>query len=398
MSPVDSKTDSKPDSKLDSALRPGFEGVVFTETRISHVDGLAGRLTLAGYAVEELAPKATFEEATLLLWTGRRPSPAELESFRAELAARRVLPAMTLECLRQAAVQRLPAMDVLRLAADSLALQPVRPAAEWPDFEPRAFDLLAQMPLVVAAYHHLLAGHEPLSLPSGDWGIAASLLYLISGEIPSPARVRALETYLVTVCDHGTNASTLAARVIVSTRSDLLSAVVGAIGALKGPLHGGAPGPALEMVFDIGQAERAEPYLRAKLAAGERLMGFGHRVYKVHDPRAAVLAAAAEQLFAADADRELYALARHVEATAIRLLDEFKPGRHLRTNVEFYTALLLHGLGLPTELFTPLFAVARTAGWIAHCREQQLEGRLLRPAARYVGPFDQRWEVKDLAA
>src|SRR5947199_17076 len=178
------------------------------------------------------------------------------------------------------------------------------------------------------------------------------------------------------------------ARVIVSTRSDLISAITGAVGALKGPLHGGAPGPALDMVFEIGSPERAEPVLREKLARGERLMGFGHRVYRVRDPRADVLAAAAERFYRNGGDEGLYELARSVEATALRLLRESKPDRRLDTNVEVYPALLLHGLGLPTELFTPLFAVGRVAGWTAHALEQLAAGRLIRPQSGDVGERD----------
>ncbi len=203
--------------------------------------------------------------------------------------------------------------------------------------------------------------------------------------------MRALETYLNTVADHGLNASTFAARVIISTHSDVVSAVVGALGALKGPLHGGAPGPALDVVFEIGESERAEPVLREKLGRGERLMGFGHRVYKVRDPRADVLASAAELLYTTDGDEGLYGLALEVERTAVALLAEHRPERNLQTNVEFYTALLLHGLDLPTELFTPTFAIGRVAGWTAHCFEQRERGRLIRPQSEYVGERGRRW-------
>lgn len=197
--------------------------------------------------------------------------------------------------------------------------------------------------------------------------------------------------YLNTVIDHGLNASTFTARVITSTGSDLVSAVVGAIGALKGPLHGGAPGPALDMVFEIGDASRAETMLRQKLERGEKLMGFGHRVYKVRDPRADVLAAAAERMFTRGGDMSLYTLARAVEATALRLLEEYKPGRRLQTNVEFYTALLLHGLGLDAALFTPTFAISRASGWIAHAMEQRRTNRIIRPQSEYAGPRDRKW-------
>jgi citrate synthase len=194
------------------------------------------------------------------------------------------------------------------------------------------------------------------------------------------------------VIDHGLNASTFTARVIISTQSDMISAVVGAIGALKGPLHGGAPGPALDMVFEIGKPENAEPVIRQRLARGERLMGFGHRVYRVRDPRADVLNDAAALFFADGAQAALYALVRHVEQVALRLLHEHRPERRLATNVEFYTALLLHGIGLPADLFSPTFAVSRVGGWTAHAFEQLATRRLIRPASVYTGPRDRVWQ------
>jgi citrate synthase len=369
-----------------SAVCSGLEGVVAAQTRISGVDGLAGKLTIAGYAVEELAPNATFEETLYLLWYGALPNAAQLADLKAALAARRTLPAITLELLQAAAKRRVLAMDALRMAADTLSLAPSQ--IEEPHAE--ALTLVAGFPTIVAAYHRLLDGRTPLA-PRADLDHVANYLYLLSGEAPSAERIRALETYLNTVVDHGLNASTFAARVIIATQSDLISAIVGAVGALKGPLHGGAPGPALDMVFEIGAAERAEPYLRAKLERGDRLMGFGHRIYKVRDPRADVLAAAAQRLYGADGDRALYALALQVEETALRLLEEYKPGRHLQTNVEFYTALVLHGLELPTNLFTPTFALGRVVGWIAHCYEQQRLNRIIRPQSEYIGDEGRRW-------
>ena len=387
-----------------TTLVSGLDDVVAASTRLSHVDGERGELTIGGFAVEELAPRATAEDVAHLLWTGELPGRDELSRLRADLAAARALPPATLELLRAAAARRAAPMDALRMAAASLSLADAAVGAPAPASTPGeaggAAGEAAQLPLarllvgafpaIVAGYGRLLGGHEPVE-PRADLGQAASLLWLLEGEEPAPERVRALDTYLVTVSDHGLNASTFAARVVVSTRSDLVSAVTAAVGALKGPLHGGAPGPALDTVFEIGTAERAEPVLRAKLERGERLMGFGHRVYRVRDPRADVLGAAAERFYGAGGDRRLYALARHVEATALRLLRERKPDRRLDTNVEFYTALLLHGLGLPRELFTPVFAVGRVAGWTAHCLEQLREGRLIRPRAEYVGPRGRRW-------
>ncbi|HET7478817.1 MAG TPA: citrate synthase/methylcitrate synthase [Rubrobacteraceae bacterium] len=362
---------------------PGLEGVVATRTRLSMVDGSAGRLVIAGFPVEELAGMATFEETLYLLWNGSLPDEEQLAVLRGDLAVRRALPKVAGDVLKEAAAARMPPMDALRMAAGTLGTG---------DGDDRldALRLVAAFPTIAAAYWRFSQGWEPIE-PDPALSHAANYLYMLSGETPTAEQVRALETYLNTVSDHGMNASTFAARVIISTRSDVISAVVGAVGALKGPLHGGAPGPALDVVFEIGEAGNAEPVLRAKLESGERLMGFGHRVYRVRDPRADVLAAAAERLYATDADRDLYRLALDVEKTAVRLLEEYKPGRNLDTNVEFYTALLLHGLGLPTELFTPTFAVGRVAGWTAHCFEQRELDRIIRPQSEYVGPDGLHW-------
>jgi citrate synthase len=365
----------------------GLEGVVAATTRISGVDGQAGELILAGFPVEALAAQATFEEVTYLLWHDALPDAAQLSDFTQRMAAYRTLPAVTLDVLQAAAEKQISVMDALRMAVGTLGMGV---GEDKTDAEQEALMLVARFPLIVAAYWRLRNGKAPLA-PRPDLGHAANYLYMLAGEEPAREQARALETYLNTVVDHGLNASTFAARVIISTQSDLVSAIVGAVGALKGPLHGGAPGPALDMVFEIGTEERAESYLRAKLERGERLMGFGHRIYKVRDPRADVLAQSAERLFRRDADKALYALALHVEQTALRLLEEAKPGRGLQTNVEFYTALLLHGLGLPTALFTPTFAVGRVAGWIAHCFEQERLNRLIRPQSVYIGDRDRAW-------
>ena len=364
-----------------TGLVAGLEGVVAAETRLSGVDGEAGELVIAGFPVEELAGRASFEETVYLLWHDALPDAEQLSAFREALAGQRALPPATVELLRAVAAEGVPAMDALRMAAGT-----VMPGASYDE----ALALVASLPTIVAAYGRMLEGEEPVE-PDPDLGHAANYLYMLTGEAPGEEFTRALETYLNTASDHGMNASTFAARVIVSTRSDVVSAVVGAIGALKGPLHGGAPGPALDVVFEIGEAGRAERVLREKLGRGERLMGFGHRIYRVRDPRADVLAEAAERLYATEGDSELYELALDVERTALRLLAEHRPGRNLQTNVEFYTALLLHGLALPTGLFTPTFAVGRVAGWTAHCFEQQASDRLIRPQSAYVGERDRRW-------
>jgi len=359
----------------------GLDGVVAATTALSLVDGERGELVIGGFPVEELAEHATFEETTWLLWHGDLPSTAQLDQFRDELASCRELPESTIALLRDCARHSVDPMDALRMAAGTVSLT-----------SDEATSIVATMPGIVAAYDRLRRGLEVVS-PSPDLGHAANFLYMLSGQTPDAARVRALETYLNTVIDHGLNASTFTARVITSTGSDLVSAVVGALGALKGPLHGGAPGPALEMVFEIGSASRAEAVLRTRIEAGERLMGFGHRIYKVRDPRADVLARAAERLFTGAVDRSLYDLARSVEAVALKLLEEYKPGRRLQTNVEFYTALLLHGLGFGVELFTPTFAIGRVSGWIAHALEQRRANRIIRPQSEYVGPRGRRWSA-----
>lgn len=389
---ISSPSASAPSRHPTPELYPGLAGVAMSTTRLSRVDGEGGRLTLAGHALEDIASRATFEEMLYLLWTGGLPGQEQLGTLHDELVRRRNLSPATLELLRHAARRSMSPMDALRMAAGSfdLADEPALDSTQLAGFDATTLGLVAKMPTAVAAYHRLRRGEEPLE-PRPELSSSADFLHGLDGREPSAARERALDTYLATVSDHGLNASTFTARVIVSTGSDVLSAVVGALGALKGPLHGGAPGPALDMVFEIGRPERAEAFLRAKLERGERLMGFGHRVYRVRDPRAEVLREAARELFAEDADAGLYALTRHVERTAVALLAEYKPGRRLDTNVELYTALLLHGLGLPNDLFTPVFAIGRTAGWVAHCREQKAEGRLIRPRLVYDGPEDLPW-------
>jgi citrate synthase len=360
-------------------VNTGLEGIVAATTRLSDVDGERGELTIAGYDVAELAAQATFEETTWLLWHGDLPSGRQLEAFRSELAAKRGLPPTTVALLRECATARIEPMDALRIAAGTISM-----------VSDDACAIVAQCPTIVAAFRRLRQGGEPIA-PRPDLWHAANFLYMLDGQPPDAERTRGLETYLNTVVDHGLNASTFTARVITSTGSDLVSAVVGALGALKGPLHGGAPGPALDLVFEIAEASRAEMILRQKIESGERLMGFGHRVYRVRDPRADVLAVAAERLFTRGGDLSLYTLARSVEVTALRLLEEHKPGRRLQTNVEFYTALLLHGLGLEVPLFTPTFAISRVTGWIAHALEQRVTNRIIRPQSQYAGPRGLRW-------
>jgi citrate synthase len=301
------------------------------------------------------------------------------------MAELRELPPLALEVIRAAA--KAPPIDALRMACATLSLGLKDPNAITPEADfAAAMRLTACFPTIVAAHARIAKGKEPIA-PRKDLSLAANFLYMVTGRELDPAAAHALDAYWVTVMDHGMNASTFTARVIASTRSDLVSSVTGALGALKGPLHGGAPGPVLDMLLDIKTADRAEPWIRNELSQGRRIMGFGHRVYKVRDPRAEVLSHVAERLQGAQIeDRKLYDLARHVEQTALRVLAEVKPGRNLRTNVEFYTALVLQAIGLEPAQFVAMFACGRTAGWCAHVIEQHKEDHLIRPQSEYIGP------------
>jgi citrate synthase len=349
----------------------GLEGVVAAETRLSDVDGENGRLVIAGHDVEGLAPRIRFEGACGLLWGGALPEPAAEERLRAELAEGRC-----------AAFERLPALgDALSTSDGMEALR--ASLAHLRGSAPAG--LVGAVAVFTAAWIRARRGETPVP-PDRGASHAEDFLRMSRGRAPGPSEVRALDTYWVTVCDHGMNASTFAARVVVSTGSDDVSAVVAALGALKGPLHGGAPGPVLDMLDGIGRAERANAWLESELAAGRRIMGMGHRIYRTRDPRAAVLEKAVEAFASAEGTAPRLALARAVERAAEGALRARHPERPLQANVEFYTALLLDAVGLGREAFTPAFAASRVAGWLAHAREQRDTGRLIRPASRYVGP------------
>lgn len=384
----------------DPQIYSGLEGVYVTTTRLSKVDGTAGVLTIGGFPLEELAPNATFEEVLHLLWFDRLPSTSELEELRDELAGLRAIPEPTVDLLKACAEKKLPTMDALRMGVDSLTLADPDPSDVSPEADMlRVKSVTARIPTVIATYWRLLNGEAPVP-PRAEDRHAANYLYMLQGEEAHPDAARALETYINSVVDHGMNNSTFTSRVIISTRSDIVSAVVGAIGSLKGPLHGGAPGPALDMVFEIRERadksgkpikEEADLWAREVVGGGGRIMGFGHRVYKVRDPRADVLGSAAVMLFEGAGDTTLYDDATTAEDAVLEVLAELKPDRSIKTNVEFYTALLLHGVGMETDLFSPTFAVGRVGGWTAHVLEQIEEARLMRPRAGYEGELDRVW-------
>jgi citrate synthase len=364
-------------------LRPsssGLEGVVVAATEISHVDGERGELWLRGHAIEELAGRVTFEAACGLGWTGRLPDAAAAGGLQQALARARLAAFAHLPALGDA-LSRADGMDALRAAAAHLS-PPQEPAG---DPHAAAAAVTGSLPVFAAAWARGRAGLDPVA-PDPALGTAADFLRMASGQPASAASVHGLETYLVTVLDHGMSASTFTARVVASTGSDLVSAIVAAIGALKGPLHGGAPGPVLDMLDAVRAPERAAGWIDGELAAGRRIMGMGHRVYRVRDPRAQVLERAVEELERAGIASGRLALARAVERAARAALAARHPDRPLHANVEFYTAVLLSAVGLPRELFSPAFAVSRTAGWCAPVAEQRATGRIVRPLSRYVGP------------
>jgi len=356
----------------------GLEGVVAAETVLSEVDGEAGRLLIRGRTLDEIAGRWPFEAATCLLWSGFFPD------LPADLAPR-------LGQARRAVFAEVAALD--ETLAGRTAVEAVRALiarlADGDDLE-LALRLVAAPAVFTAAVTRRQAGLQAIA-PDPALGHAADILRMTRGADASPAEVAALDAYLVTVCDHGLNASTFAARVVASTRAGLTSAVVAGLSALKGPLHGGAPGPVIEMLDQIGSPANARAWLESALDRGDRLMGFGHRVYRVRDPRADALKRAVAALaegsgpVSGGAPGRL-ALAEAVEAAALAVLRERKPGRSLQTNVELYTALLLEALAFPPAAFTCVFAMGRAAGWIAHAREQLAGGRLVRPQSRYVGP------------
>jgi len=355
----------------------GLEGIVAATTAISKVEGEAGRLIYHGYNIHDLARTTTFEEVAHLLWFGHLPTQHELTDLKAKLVAQRILPPAVVEVLRSLPKTVEP-MDALRTATSAWGAMEIKGK---PNIE-QAIAVTARFPLFLAAFQRLRNGLEPLE-SQAELDYAGNYLYLLTGQTPKEEHVKGLNAYLVLLADHGMNASTFTARVVASTESDIVSSVVAALGALKGPLHGGAPSKVLDMLHEIGTVDNAELWLRNAIIQGGRLMGFGHRVYKTEDPRAEEL-----REMARVADPQGFAMARRVEELAIALLDELKPGRRLYTNVEFYSAVLLNSVGLSGDLFTPTFAASRIAGWTAHILEQVQNNRLIRPEADYIGPMD----------
>ena len=348
----------------------GLDGVVAAVTTLSQVDGEAGRLIVRGHDIEELASDYDFADMAALLWDGLAPGQQDSAAIRQALGQGRLRAAEMLPVLLPAATD-LTAIEGLRAGLAMLG-----------DDTCDHLLLCAAVPVFTAALWRQSQNMAPIA-PDPGRGQAEDFLAMLTGGPVDQAAARALETFLVTVADHGLNASTFTARVVASTRAGIVSSVVGALCALKGPLHGGAPGPVLDMLDEIGELAGVEPWLERQFAAGERLMGFGHRIYRTRDPRADVLKGVVANL-RGGANR--IALAEAVEQAILAQLAARYPDRRLDTNVEFYTALALEAAGLPRELFTLAFAMGRVLGWTAHIFEQEQTGRIIRPASRYTGP------------
>ncbi len=369
-------TDSPPDDSVatDAAqatrpYSPGLEGVIAGETSLSFIDGERGRLLYRGYRIGDLVERGTYAAVAHLLWTGEWDPSQHLPTAP--------IPPTVLTVLRALPTETKP-MDALRTAVSAWgATQDL----DWPPTVEQARALTAFSPSALAAFARLRAGEEPIE-PDPALGLTAGFLYQLTGTPPAEATARALDTYFIVGAEHSFNASTFTARVVTSTRSDLASAVVGAIGTMKGPLHGGAPSEVVDQLSQVGSADKAEAWVRAALERGERLMGFGHRVYRAYDPRAAALRTVAEGM----ADKpDWLKLAIEVEDVALRVLAEKYPDRPLKTNVEFYAAPVLIGVGLTPDLFPATFSLARHAGWTAHALEQAANNRVIRPDVNYVG-------------
>ncbi len=362
---------------------PGLEGVIVAETKVGDVRGLEGFYHYRQYNAVELAAKRRLEDVWYLLFEGELPNAAQREAFLAEVRPLRVVPPAIAELLPAIARSSKTVMDGVRSAISLIGADAGFQATLDIDHAERrrnALQCCAVVPTLIMSLYRLGRGLEPIA-PRDDLGYGANYLWMLTGEEPDPQKGRGVEQYQITTIDHGFNASTFTARVIVSTGADVAAAVVGGIGALSGPLHGGAPSRALDLLDAIGTEANARPFLVDAVTRGEKIMGFGHRVYKTDDPRSTFLRGVAERIGA-----EKLPFAKVVEQTVVDVLAELKPGRDLYANVEFYAGVVMDHCGLPPELFSPTFASSRVIGWCANLLEQAADNRIIRPSARYVGP------------
>lgn len=368
----------------------GLEGIVAAETKSSFIDGEKGILEYVGIAIDDLARNSTFEETVFLLWNNRLPNKAELDEFTGMLRDRYELPPGMEQRLVALPTSAQP-MHVLRTMVSALAMHDLEPnKVELPAARRKALNILGHVPTLIAYFDRYRRG-LPLVHPRKDLSFAANFLYMLNGKEPTPAMVRAFDICMILHADHGLNNSTFTARVIISTLSDMYSAITGAIGSLRGPLHGGANEEVMEMLGEIEKLakeqgkdamEVIEPYIMDRLKRKERIMGFGHRVYKTIDPRATFLKTFSKQIAADTGNLKLYEMSSKIEQIMAREVGS----KGIYPNVDFYSATTYHSIGLKLDLFTPMFAMSRVSGWAAHCLEQLADNRLFRPAAAYVGP------------
>lgn len=356
-------------------IRPELEGIVAVQTNLSHVDGKEGKLIFRGYPADELARQYGFEEIIYLLWYGEIPTQIERTHFKKTLQDARQAP-QELTAIIKNLPEDMDMMEVLRTSVSFLGNN-----IEWPPKISKAVQITALIPTILAYRYRILHKMECIP-PNNDLDHVANYLYMLTGEVPTDSHVKALNAYFVLTAEHGMNAAAFTSRVISSTESDFYSAITGAIDAMKGPLHGGAPTGVIAMLNDIGTMDNVEPWLRKTLNNNEKLMGFGHRVYKTNDPRSEALRDITGSMSSGD---EWFALANHVENTAIKLLEEYKPGRNLYSNVEFYAAAVFRAVDLPKILYTPTFTASRVTGWSAHILEQAHNNRIFRPLSEYIG-------------
>lgn len=363
----------------------GLAGVIVAETEVGDVRGQEGFYHYRQYSAVELAEKRSLEDVWYLMFEGTLPDASERDAFLARVRQAREVPESVREVLpsiARAGDEFVP-LDALRTAVSLVAAaHSFKPSLDvsHEQLEDDAVRICAVIPTLIMALYRLRQGLEVID-PHPELGYAANYLYMLTGDVPDPDHARAIEQYQITTVDHGFNASTFTARVITSTGADLGAAVVGGIGALSGPLHGGAPSRALDMLDAIGTPDRADAWVREAVTSGGRIMGFGHRVYKTDDPRSVLLKSVAQRLGGPMAD-----FAVEVERTVVDVLAELKPGRELYANVEFYAGVVMDRCGLPRDLFTPTFASSRAIGWCANILEQAADNRIIRPSARYVGP------------
>jgi citrate synthase len=357
-------------------IQPGLKGVIATETKISHIDGENGILIYRGYDVKELTEHYSFEEVAYLLWFGVLPTTRELADFNEELKSQRTLSSY-LKNILDSLPREMDMMSVLRTVISAEGTLHYT----WKPTNQQSMKLTSMIPTIIAYRNHSLQG-TTFAEPRLDLGHVENYLYMLYGVLPTKAQTNALETYMILTMEHGMNASTFSARVTASTESDLISAVTSAIGTMKGPLHGGAPSEVIHLLEEISCPANTEKVLRQKLENREKLIGFGHRVYKTHDPRAVALKSTLIKQVGED---EWLDLALNVEKTAVKLLEEFKPGRGLYTNVEFYAAAIMKAIQMEPSLFTPTFTASRIVGWTAHILEQSQNNTIYRPQSKYTG-------------